>query len=233
MIAKRDSNGGNKVVEYGKGPKGKMNEHLLEIFTDSALVNRIKTRLPYLYRVAELECSRAGKIGMEVGSVREKIIVALLIYKFGEENIQTEIPITVPEVDAELFGKPVSIKTITGERLGGVKLIWTVDAPKARGFLASYYPSCDILLVQIVWGGMGGFYYIPLESQRRLFEEIGKENYIKLPKPGTNPRGVEITQEALLSLVQDKDTKSIQIAWEKPRIDYHPYKRWVDYWREE
>ena len=31
---------------------------------------------------------------MEVGSVGEKILVALLLYKFGEENVVTDIPIT-------------------------------------------------------------------------------------------------------------------------------------------
>ena len=44
-------------------------------------------RLPYLFHLAELDSSRAGKIGMEVGSLRERIIVALLIYKFGEDNV--------------------------------------------------------------------------------------------------------------------------------------------------
>jgi len=51
---------------------------------------------------------------MEVGSLRERIIVALLIYKFGEENVKTDIPITEPEVDVKLFNQPISIKTITG-----------------------------------------------------------------------------------------------------------------------
>jgi hypothetical protein len=54
--------------------------HLIEIFEDKNLVDKIKRRLPYLFQLAELESSRAGKIGMEVGSVRERIIVALLIY---------------------------------------------------------------------------------------------------------------------------------------------------------
>jgi hypothetical protein len=61
--------------------------------------------------LAELESSRAGKIGMEVGSIREKIIIALLIYKFGAENVNTEIPIIEAEVDVEVFGKPLSIKS--------------------------------------------------------------------------------------------------------------------------
>ena len=210
-----------------------MSSHLTEIFDDYALIDKIKRRLPYLYRLAELESSRAGKIGMEVGSIREKIIIALLIYKFGENKVNTDISIIEPEVDVELFGKPISIKTITGSGLSGVKLIWTVDAQKAKEFRKDYYPRCDIFLVQIVWNSMGGFYYIPRKAQERLIEDIGREKYIKLPVPGTNPRGVEITQKALAQLVKDKDTKSIEIHWQKPQIDYHPYKRWVDYWEEE
>ncbi len=210
-----------------------MNKYLVAIFNDEVLINKIKKRLPHLYHVAELESSRAGKVGMEVGSVREKIIIALLIYKFGETNVKTDIPIIEPEVDVELFGKPLSVKTITGKGFSGVKLIWTVDASKAREFLESYYPRYDILLIQIVWNGRGGFYYIPLEAQRKLFEEMGRAKYIKLPKPGTNPRGVEITKEALLRLVQDRETRFIEIGWQKSKIDYHPYKRWVDYWSEE
>lgn len=38
-----------------------MSSHLIEIFEDPKLVNRIKTHLPYLFRLAELESSRAGK----------------------------------------------------------------------------------------------------------------------------------------------------------------------------
>ena len=210
-----------------------MSSKLIEIFEDTKLVSRIKNKLPYLFQLAELESSRAGKIGMEVGSLREKIIIALLIYKFGEANIETDIPITEPEVDVKLFGIPVSIKTITGKGFGGVKLIWTVDAQKAKEFREAYYPHCEILLIQINWGDIGGFYYIPLEVQKRFFDKVGREGYIKLPKPGTNPRGVEITKDALSSLVRDTSSKVIEINWQKTKIVYNPYKRWVDYWSED
>jgi len=206
---------------------------LIEIFEDEKLVEKIKRRLPYLFQLAELESSRAGKTGMEVGSVRERIIVALLIYKFGEINVETEIPITEPEVDTKLFGEPVSIKTITGKSFSGVKLIWTVDAEKAKEFRENYYPHYDILLVQINWNDVGGFFYIPLNVQKKLFDKIGKQNYIKLPKPGTNPRGVEITKEALASLIRDDKSKSISINWLRTKIEFNSYKRWVDLWREE
>ncbi len=210
-----------------------MSVRLKEIFEDEKLVEKIKKRLPYMFQLAELESSRAGKTGMEVGSVRERIIVALLIYKFGEANVETEIPITEPEVDVKLFCDPVSIKTITGKSFGGVKLIWTVDAQKAKEFRESYYPHCDILLVQINWNDIGGFYYIPLEVQKRLFDKIGSENYSKLPKPGTNPRGVEITKEALSGLVEDSMSRRIVINWQKTNIEFNSYKRWVDLWRED
>jgi hypothetical protein len=60
-------------------------------------------------------------------------------------------------VDAKVFGEPVSIKTITGKGFGGVKLIWTVDARKAKEFRENYSPHCDILLAQINWNDLGGF----------------------------------------------------------------------------
>ncbi len=210
-----------------------MSSRITEIFDDKALVDKIKRRLPYLFQMAEVECSRAGTTGMQVGSLRENIIIALLIYKFGEEGVNTNFPITKSQIDVELFGKPISIKTISRKVFTGVKLSWTVDAESAREFRDSYYPQCDIMFVQIVWNNTGGLYYIPSETQQKVINEIGKEKYIKLPKPGTNPRGADITKEALKYLVNDRDTRSIEIFWEKAQMDYSPYKRWIDYWRSE
>ena len=210
-----------------------MNNYLIEVFVDEELKAKIRRKLPYLFNIAELESSRAGKIGMQVGSLRENVIIALLIYKFGEQNVETEIPITEPEVDVRLFDQPVSIKTITGKGFSGVKLIWTVDAQKAKQFRQNYYPRCDTLFVQVNWGGKGGLYYLPLEVQKKVFNAIGRAAYIKLPKPGTNPRGAEITKEALEAVVTDKESKAIEIYWQRTKIDYNPYQRWVDHWREE
>lgn len=210
-----------------------MSSRLIEIFEDDILNEKIKDRLPKLFQIAEVESSRASKIGMEVGIVRERVIVALLIYKFGIENVETEIPTTEAELDVKLYGEPISIKTITSKSFSGVKMIWTVDPDKANQFRENYYPSCDILLVQINWNNMGGFYYIPLEVQKTLFGEIGRQNYIKLPKPATNPRGVEFTKQALTSLIEDSHSKSIEINWQKSEIDYNPYERWVDLWGED
>jgi hypothetical protein len=202
-----------------------------QLFEDEHLSKKIRIKLPYLFQLAELESSRAGKVGMEVGSAREKIIAALLIYKFGEQNVETEIPITEAEIDVKLFGNPISIKTITGKNPNGVKLIWTVDTQKAIEFSKRYCPSCDMIFVQINWENGGGFYYITKETQIKILETMGHESYVKLPKQGTNPRGVEMSGDAMYKLIHHPDTLRILINWKKEKINFKPFARWVELWQ--
>ena len=203
---------------------------LSEIFSDVALKNKIKDKLPYLFQLAELESSRAGKLGMEVGSARERVIIALLMHKFGEKNVKTDVPITKAETDVLLFDEPISIKTMTGNKLGPVKLIWTVDAKKALEFSKNYNPSVDILLAHINWDGEGAFYFFPAKEQMSILKKIGRENYIKLPKQGTNPRGVEMTGEAIDLLAKATGTQKVDIFWKRQKIDFNPYTKWVEHW---
>ena len=210
-----------------------MDDRILELFNNSEISKKIQRKLPKLFQLAELESQRAGKIGMEVGSVREKIIVSLLIYKFGEENVETEIPITEPEVDVKLFGNPISIKTKSGNSLSGLKISWTVDVQTADEFKNNYYPSCDMIYVQVNWGRIGRLYYFPKDVQREVLNLMGKENYIKLPSLGTNPRGVEITSKALQTLINHKNSYNIEIEWEKEEVTFNVFKRWIDLWEQE
>jgi hypothetical protein len=203
---------------------------ITNLFTDPDTVTKIQTKLPELFYLAELESSRAGKVGMEVGSARERVLIALLIYKFGKENVETNIPITEPEVDVKVFGNSISIKTMTGKKLGRVKLIWTVDAGQALRFSQEYIPCYDTILVHINWGSTGWMYYFPCESLLETFLQIGREKYIKLPKAGTNPRGVEITGEALNILASHPQSFKIPVQWIKKTMDYNPYGRWLELW---
>jgi len=142
-----------------------MNQQIIDTLKEAKTVYKIQNKLPKLFYLAELESSRAGKIGMEVGIVREKIIIALLIYKFGEQAVKTDVPITAPEVDVIVNDIPISIKTITGANPIGIKLIWTVDAEKSKEFRKTYLPTCDMILIQVNWSNNGGFYYISKEIQ--------------------------------------------------------------------
>ena len=212
-----------------------LNSRLVELFEDIVVVARVKDRLPRLFHLAELECSRGGKVGMEVGNLRERILVALLIWRFGEDNVDTSIAATKREIDARVFGTPLSIKTVTvrGKTFRGVKLTWTVDATSARRYYDQYYPVCDIIFAQISWGQTGGLYYLPFEAQEEVFGSVGREGYLVLPKPETNPRGVEVSAEALRAVCSHNRSRLIEIRWERSAEDRSPYKRWVEYWRED
>jgi hypothetical protein len=205
--------------------------NIQDLFKDKIILSKIQTKLPQLFRIAEIETSRAGKIGMEVGSVREKIISALLIYKFGKENVNTEIPITEPETDVIVGNKDISIKTITAN--GGVKAVWTVDAQSSQNFINNYKPKCNLLLIQIWWGlEKDSFFLIPLEVQEDIFKKLGKNNYLNLPKAGTNPRGVEFNRLAIEEMLNHPKTLKIKIKWDKGNLKHDVYERWVEYWGE-
>ena len=204
---------------------------LTDLFTNKNTVKKIQQKLPKLFRIAEIESSRAGKIGMEVGFLRERVISGLLIHAFGEGNIDTNIPSTEPETDVMVFGKDLSIKTITGN--GGVKAVWTVDAKSSEDFIKNYRPKCDIILVQTWWGKRkDSFFLIPIDVQRDVFDSFGRNRYLRMPKAGTNPRGVEFSKDALDMMLQDKKTLKISVDWLKGNVKYDVLKRWVDMWND-
>ena len=203
------------------------------LFANRALVSRIQDRLPKLFYIAELESSRAGKVGMEVGCARERILIALLIYAVGQENVDLDIPTTETEVDVRVQGRPLSIKTITGRTLGGVKAVWTVDAEQASVFCRNYVPRCDILLAQINWDALGALIYFPVSVQTEVFRRLGRERYLKMPKPGTNPRGVEFSAEAFNTMAQHPQKLGIPIRWLRQRFEYNLYERWTSLWEKD
>jgi len=49
-----------------------MSSRLIGIFEDEKLVKKVERRLPHLFQLAEWESSRAGQIGMQVGSAPEE-----------------------------------------------------------------------------------------------------------------------------------------------------------------
>ena len=173
--------------------------NIADLFSDKKSIAELQKKLPKLFLMAELESSRAGKIGMEVGSFRERILISYFIYKFGENNVTVNLPPTEHKIDVLVNNKPYSIKTITNN--AGVKVVWTVDREKVLDFIKKYQPKCDIILVNIRWDGEGSLFLIPLEAQKEVFLQLDADGYLKAPKQGTNPRGIEFSKETLLRLL--------------------------------
>ena len=77
-------------------------------------------------------------------------------------------------------------------------------------------------MVQINWNDKGYFYLFPKNAQEDVLKTIGREQYIKLPKQGTNPRGVEMSGKAIEELSKHKDTKVIEVDWKEKLLIITP-----------
>ena len=205
---------------------------LSELFDTILFRRMVIENLPEFFQIAEIEHTKGGTVGMGVGLEREKILISLLIDNFGRDIVDTNIPINEAEKDALLNKDPLSIKTKTGHYLNGVKLIWTTDAEQVGYFKENYYPSCDMLFAQIVWNDKGGLFLIDVSTQEEIFNDMGRGNYMKLPKPGNNSRGVEFTSKALDRMLWHKDTKFIEIKWKRRDLNHDPYERWTKIWKQ-
>lgn len=169
---------------------------------------------------------------MEVGTARERVLIALFMYIYGSEKIEFP-PSTSPELDVRVNGHPVSIKTKSSSGLSGVKLVWTVDWRAIDSFLASYHPVSDLLYVNILWGKTGSFTLIPRHVLAETLQEIGIDRYVTIPPRGTNPRGVEISREALGLLLDHHATQSLPIEWRRDPsllVERPLYGRWIELW---
>lgn len=61
--------------------------------------------------------------------------------------------------------------------------------------------------------------------------ELDMKTYIRLPKPGINPRGVEMIGTAMGLLINNPNTMQILINRRKEPIDFKPFARWVELWQ--
>lgn len=193
---------------------------------------RIIKVLPTLFNMVELENRRGKKLGMEVGNARERVIIALFMYVYGGDKVKFP-PSTSPELDVWVDGHPVSIKTKSTSGLTGVKLVWTVDWDAIDAFLDSYQPVSDLLYINILWEKTGTFYLIPREVQEETIQELGIESYVKVPPRGTNPRGVEISKEAMALLQSHEYTRTLPINWYRDKsllVERALYRRWIELW---
>ena len=204
-----------------------------ELFS-SPYREQIIQMLPTLFNRVDLENRRGKKLNMGVGFARERVLVALFMHVYEIRSVEFP-PHISSEMDIIINGHPVSIKTKTGTGLAGVKLVWTSDRFKIDEFYSSYSPTSELLYVNIIWGSTGQFCLIPLSAQEEIFNELTPEGYMKLPREGTNSRGVEIAHKAMRKLLSHPATRSIEIQWNKDnhlpdKEKWTPYRRWIDSW---
>lgn len=204
-----------------------------ELFCPSTQKQIIRV-LPTLFNIVDKENRRGNKLNMGVGFARERILVALFMYVYGKGSVKFPAEIS-HKMDIKVNGHPVSIKTKTGRGTAGVKLVWTSDREKINKFCSSYRPASELLYVNIIWNSTGRFYLVPLSAQIEIYNELTPEGYMKLPREGTNSRGVEISYKAMRKLLSHSATRSMEIQWNEDTSlpggkEWTPYKRWLESW---
>lgn len=200
--------------------------------------DKILRILPTLFTRVDLENRRGHRMNMGVGFARERVLIALLMHVYGTDSVEFPYELS-PEMDIIVNDHPLSIKTKAGTGFSGVKLVWTSDRIKIEEFYSTYNPSSELLYVNVVWDSTGKFCLIPLSVQQEIFSELRPEGYIKLPKEGTNSRGVEIEHQAMRKLQSHSATRCLEIPWNKdPSLpgevslteEWTPYHQWLEIW---
>lgn len=199
----------------------------MEWFDNQLFTSLVKNNLPKLFKKAEIESMRGGKIGMEVGVLRERILIALLLKSFGDKNVKFDFSSTDNSKDTQVFDDVLSIKTFMNNGYGGIKVFWASDNKTVRNAVSNYVPQNHLLISNINWGTKnGGLYLIDLETQLEIFNNIGVEKYLKINNG--NNRGISIQTEVLKTLLSHKKTKRIIVNWEDPKLNYNIYERWIN-----
>lgn len=199
----------------------------MEWFNNQLFTSLVKNNLPKLFKKAEIESMRGGKIGMEVGVLRERILIALLLKSFGDKNVKFDFSSTDNSKDTQVFDDVLSIKTFMNNGYGGIKVFWASDNKTVMNAVSNYVPQNHLLISNINWGTKnGGLYLIDLETQIEIFNNIGVEKYLKINNG--NNRGISIQTEVLKTLLSHKKTKRIIVNWEDPKLNYNIYERWIN-----
>ena len=139
-----------------------------ELFA-SPYKEKIMKVLPTLFNMVELENKRGKRLGMEIGTARERILIAMFMYVYGDDKIDFPQS-TSPELDVLVDNHPVSIKTKSTSSLSGVKLVWTVDWEKVDEFLKIYHPKSHLLYVNIIWEKQVDSFWFPSRFKKRSFK---------------------------------------------------------------
>lgn len=218
-----------------------MTSPLSVLFDDPKTVTEIQRKLPKLFWIANQECSRGGKLGQEVGKVREKILAVLVMSKLGKDNVRIDVPTTHPEANLIVKQTPVSVITLSVANShfsgAGVKINWSGNAVPGKRFVDTYTrPKSDILFTIINFSSTGKLLLIPMSVQEEVFQKMGRYSYFRAPSVSEDSRGVEFKPSALLAMTRHKDTRTIDIPWHKavkPVDSFSPYRRWEIMWFDE
>lgn len=157
-----------------------------------------------LYADSQVECTRNGACGMEIGMAREKDLCAVLKY-FLKDTIQLEIQNSLPE-DFLISGEKVSVKHSQSKVGAAVKAKWTSADKSVESDIKAmieapdeYYPHLLLIYLSVPEKKIT-IVCISKEKNKEVIQNLREEAF-KVPKG--NSRGIEYSSKAMKSLMKD------------------------------
>ena len=204
-----------------------MNPCIVSLLNDENKVEHFVQNLPIAFEMASNEMPGNPAIGM----IREHIIIGYFISEFGIDKVTVPTQGNERGFDVFVCDEKLSIKTVTNDGHGSVKVLWTVDQLRADQEIRAYQPEYDLFLVTIHWGHTrDSIFYIPTSVQLETHAQFGNMIYLNF-RPGTNNRGITISTEAMKALKSHPNTLRREVTWTKQGLHYTPYERWEEFWK--
>lgn len=163
-------------------------------------------KLAKLYQASQQENTRNGQLTTEVGSSREKDLVAFLKYN---QDLKVKYNIdNKDEADCKIKGRKTSIKHISSNRIGpnGLKIKWTSNKEKQKEFINDFTFTCDLLLVFVKFEDIMTLtleiIFINKGKLQKLYEQSKGEKVFKALNG--NSRGIEFEKSFFNKMMDNK-----------------------------
>jgi len=157
--------------------------------------------LIYLYRLSDKECRRNNKLSPEIGSSREKNIIASFT-----TNPIFDIEYMIDnkyEEDCIIDNKKISIKHSSNKKnIGnGIKIIWISNKIEQSKFIKKFLFSTNLLIIWIRENELEILYvkYEILNKYHHLFNIMKKQVFKCL---SGNSRGIELSKDFFKKILE-------------------------------
>jgi len=171
--------------------------------------------LYYLYNGSEQECTRNGKKTPEIGTSREKDLIASLA---SNDDLMVSYDIYNKEpYDVIVNNRYISLKHSSNVRAtsAGIKIVWSAEKATQDKFEQNFSFKCDLLIVYV-----REFEIEIIYITKEKLEELRQNSSKILKRLNGNSRGIEFDPTFFKKIIKDADIHlSQKMTHQYPKLD--------------
>ena len=149
-----------------------MNPCIANLLNDENRIDHFIQKLPIAFEMVSNEIPPRNPA---IGILREHIIIGYFISEFGKDKVSIPTQGNERGFDVVVCDEKLSIKTVTGNGHGSIKILWTVDQSIIDQEIENYQPEYDLFLVTIHWEHTrDSIFYIPTSAQLEIYDMFSR-----------------------------------------------------------